>query len=51
MREQEREIMIQMQLKNVTRLLGGKLEHLTCSDHSGKVRRKYVIEYENPSDN
>ena len=51
MTEQEKKIMAQMQLENVTKLLDGKLHHLTCSDYSGKVRQKYVIEYENPSDN
>ena len=51
MTEQERKILTQMQLANVTKLLDGKLHHLTCSDYSGKVRRKYVIEYEDPSDN
>lgn len=51
MTEQERKILTQMQLANVTKLLDGKLHHLTCSDYSGKVKRKYVIEYEDPSDN
>jgi len=51
MTEQERKILAQMQLANVTKLLDGKLQHLTCSDYSGKVKRKYVIEYEDPSDN
>lgn len=51
MTEQEKKILVQMQLANATKLVNGKLEHLTCSDSSGKVRWKYVIEYEDPSDN
>ncbi|AMO42920.1 hypothetical protein BJD43_gp110 [Cyanophage S-RIM50] len=51
MKEEEKKILAQMQLTNVTKLLDGKLQHLTCSDYSGKVKRKYVIEYEDPSDN
>ena len=51
MTEQEKKIMIDMQLENVSKLLNGKVHHLTTSDHTGKVSYKYVIEYENPSDN
>ncbi len=51
MTEQEKKIIIDMQLENVSKLLNGKVHHLTTSDHTGKVSYKYVIEYENPSDN
>ena len=51
MTEKEKKILLQMQLENVAKLLGGKISHLTTSDHTGKVAYKYVIEYENPSDN
>lgn len=51
MTDKEKKILVQMQLANVVKLLDGKLHHLTTSDHSGKVTYKYVIEYENSSDN
>lgn len=51
MTENEKKILVEIQLSNITKLLDGKLSHLTTSDHTGKVAYKYVIEYENPSDN
>ena len=39
------DIIVQTQLDNITKILGGKLSHYTVTDKT-TIHKKYVIEYE-----
>jgi hypothetical protein len=51
MSEKERTILAQMQLSNIGKLLNGEVSHQTIVNSRGEVLKRYLITYEDPSDN
>jgi len=45
MSEKEKEIMIQIQLENICKLVGGKMYHQTVVNSRGEQMERIVIEY------
>lgn len=46
--EENKDFVLRLQLGNCARILNGEIKHYTCVDHTGKVTKKYVIEYDDP---
>ena len=49
MNEQDKQIMVQIQLDNLSKLLDAEIKHIIGVDHSGKTYRKIEITYEDKS--
>ena len=49
MNQQDKDIMVQIQLDNLSKLLDAEIKHIIGVDHSGHTWRKIEIIYENKS--
>lgn len=46
--EENKDFVLRLQLGNCAKILNGEIKHYTCVDHTGKITKKYVIEYDDP---
>jgi len=45
MTDSEKQALVDLQLKNLCKLLKGKLSHVTCVDSQSRQYKKYIIAY------